>query len=252
MNTKSIEKALLQLEISDLGIKTYILLCKTPGINITQISIELGTYRQKIYEALDALAQVGLIEKLGEKISLKSPVILKTLLKTKQYELNKATLDYEDTLPELLSNYFQEGKNPSIKIYDGTNKFRYLFNIILDELQAGGNILSYNEGDDLYESMDMDYYFNVWIPKRVGKNIFIKILANGDNSKYHQEKPNDKKMHRDSKILTNNRQDKGCYWIAGNKIILWDTATPKAILIENNLLADLMAKQFELIWDNIN
>ena len=59
-------------------------------------------------------------------------------------------------------------------------------------------------------------------------------------------------MNRDSKILSNSMEDKGCYWIAGDKIIFWDTATPKAILIENNLLAGLMAKQFELIWDQIS
>lgn len=251
MNLKTIERALKELGLSTVAIDTYLLLSKNQQLNITDISIQLGTYRRKIYEALDLLQEIGLVEKNKEKIVLKSPVVLKTLLRSKQYKINKATIEYEETLPELLSNFFQEGKNPSIKIFDGNNKFRYLFNTILDELDNGGKILSYNEGDDLYESMDMDYFFNIWIPKRVAKNIFIKILATSNNTKFETELYRNKQMLRETKQLSNTTT-KGCYWIAGPKIILWDTATPKAILIENVLLADLFRKQFELIWDGIS
>ncbi|MBC7472349.1 MAG: hypothetical protein H7196_03775 [candidate division SR1 bacterium] len=50
----------------------------------------------------------------------------------------------------------------------------------------------------------------------------------------------------DIKHVTN-----GCYWIIGQKVILWDAVTPKAVLIDNLVMVGLIKSSFDMIYDNL-
>ncbi|MEI6729041.1 MAG: helix-turn-helix domain-containing protein [bacterium] len=251
LQTKIVE-AVIELGLTEFEAKIYALLVDLKNPTVTELCTQTGSYRRKVYEALEALNQAGLIEHTSDysrNIKVKSPVVLDTLLKSKQYELNKVSLNYQDLLPQLLSNFFTEGKEPQIQVFDGLNKFKYLFNTLLDQVENDTEILSYNEGQDLYDILDLNYFLNIWVEKRISKKVFARVLANGGSQAATKEKQRDKEKYREVRMLANTVENKGCFWILGSKIILWDTATVKAVVIENKLIADLLSQLFEGAWN---
>jgi len=249
MLSKNLKNALSELGLDSENINVYEQLLTLKKPTITEISGNIGTYRRKVYEVLENLFEVGLVEE--NHLVPKSPVIIATLLKAKQYKLNSSLVGFQDELPNILSSFFRQGRSPDIRVFDGINKFLYLFNTILDEIENHQEILSFNEGDDLYEVWDLDYFLSYWIQIRVKKGVNIRILANSENTTSKKELPKDKILLRQTKFLKKNKAEKGCYWVFGSKIILWDTATPKAVLIDNTLLATMFRAQFEIIWEAI-
>lgn len=251
LQTKIIE-AVIELGLSKFEAKIYALLIDLKNPTVTQLCTQTGSYRRKVYEALEALNQAGLIEHRSDysrNIKVKSPVVLDTLLKSKQYELNKVSLNYQDLLPQLLSNFYTEGKEPQIQVFDGLNKFKYLFNTLLDQVKNDTEMLSYNEGQDLYDILDLNYFLNIWVEKRIAKKVFARVLANGANQAATKEKQRDKEKYREVRILNNTAENKGCFWILGTKIILWDTSSIKAIVIDNLLFAKLFRELFDKVWN---
>ncbi len=126
-------------------------------------------------------------------------------------------------------------------------KFTYLLTTILEECSDGVEMVSFNENNDIYSIIDAKYFFEIWVEKRIGKSIFNRILSHNKNTFVNEQKNLDSEKLRKCKILPVSSPDQGCYWIIGNKIIFWDTFTPKAILIENKALAMVLMFNFELV-----
>ena len=255
MLQKKIVEAIVELGLTEFEAKIYTILIDLKKPTITQLCTQTGAYRRKVYEALESLNQAGLIEHTSDysrNIKVKSPVILDTLLKSKQYELNKVSLNYQDLLPQLLTNFYSEGREPQIQVFDGLNKFKYLFNTLLDQTPENTQMLSYNEGQDLYDILDLNYFLNIWVEKRITKKIFARVLANGDNHTAKEQKAQDKDKFREIRLLKNTSTNKGCFWVIGTKIILWDTTTIKAVVIENQLISQMFYSLFESVWKNGN
>jgi len=251
LQTKIVE-IVSELGISQFAGEIYAHLVELKNPSITELCIQTGSYRRKVYEALEELKQAGLIEKENDysrKIILKSPVVLDTLLKAKKYQLNKVSLEYQDLLPQLVSNFFEDPKQLSIQVFEGTNRFKYLFNILLDQTDEGLEMFSYNESQDLYDILDLDYFLTIWVEKRITKKIFAKVLANSKNQFADFQKKFDNQKYREIRTLKNSHQTQSCIWLLGNKFILWDTFTPKAVMIENQAMSTLFKEMFESIWD---
>jgi hypothetical protein len=183
------------------------------------------------------------------QIKVSSPAIVFTLLKQKQYEINRSVVDLQEELPHILANFFDQKTSLDVKVFDGENKFSYLLTTILDECADGVEMVSFNENNDIYNIINFKYFFDVWVEKRVSKRIFNKMLLHPKNTTYTKDqKAIDGLKLREGKHLPSSLSDQGCYWIIGSKIILWDTVTPKAILIENKVLAEVLKSGFELVW----
>ena len=257
MIQNTLHKSLAQIGLDDNQIKIYSLLLENNNFNVTDISRESGLGRNKIYDILKELAQLGLIDHtkdFGRKILLKSPSIIGTLLKNQKYQLNHTINDFESILPNLITSYFETKTEPEIKIYEGVNKFVYLMNLILSESQNGDELLSFNESQNLWDIVDFRYFETVWINGRISKNIFAKILLRDDLSQREfllHEITLDSTKFRQMKILKNSPVVNGCYWIIGNKVIHWDTLNAKAVLISNSTIANNMRLNFELVWNQI-
>jgi sugar-specific transcriptional regulator TrmB len=250
---KNLTTSLEKLGLSKLSSDIYMELVSSPDISISDLCLSTGQYRAKIYESYEELKAIGLIERNNDftrKIVVKSPSVVTTLLKQKQFDITNSLVDLQAELPFILANISPSQKHLSIRVFEGTNKFNYLMTTILDECSEGEVMVSFNESDDLYEVIGNDYFFNIWIEKRIRKNIFNRILHNPKNSFIKMETPKDEAKFRRTKVLTHGYQANGCYWIIGKKIILWDTVTPKAVLIENEVMSRLMKASFEMIWDD--
>jgi hypothetical protein len=254
MQYKQLSQSLEKLGLSELAITIYIKLVLQSGISISELCLSTGQYRAKIYECYEELKEIGLIERNNDftrKIVVKSPSVVATLLKQKQFEIANSLVDLQVELPFILANISPLQKNLSIRVFEGTNKFNYLMTTILDECSEGEEMMSFNESNDLYEVIGSNYFFEIWIEKRIQKKIFNRILHSPKNSFVKSETPKDADRYRTSKVLSHKYTANGCYWIIGKKVILWDTVTPKAVLIDNIVMADLMKAGFDMIWEGI-
>ncbi|MEM1312446.1 MAG: helix-turn-helix domain-containing protein, partial [Patescibacteria group bacterium] len=184
MRYSDLKNALTQIGLDPLSIKIYLILISAKKqTGISDLANDLGVYRQKIYNALEELYKYNLVlrtAKFSRNIEAKSPRIVYSLLKKKQYEINKTTVTLKESLPDLITSFSSLGREPSVRIFDGTNKFIFLLATILDEISIDDQILSYNENNDFYKVVNYDYFFDIWIEKRVSKKIPIKILLNSD------------------------------------------------------------------------
>lgn len=246
----------LQLPLSQIGldqreINTYLIINQNPIITVSDLSRETGLGRNKVYEILKKLSDLGLLEypkDYGRKIILKSPNVIGTLLKSKKYDINSTIQNFEENLPSLITNFYDYKKEPEVRLYEGSNKFVLLMNQVLQEAENGIEMVSFNEGDDFYEIVDINYFLGIWIEERAKKNIFNKILVTHNNSLFQKHSPQNEIKLREMKTLPN-QNNKGCYWVIGNKVIHWDTINAKAILISNQSIADSMKLQFQIVWD---
>ena len=248
MNDEFIKELFGAFDLDEFDAKTYIYLLETSDNNISNIAQQLKTYRVKIYRSLEILKKRKLI---NDDLSAKSPKILKSLLKQKQYQMSSQFRKFEEYLSKLEDNYEMPSKQIFSKTFEGVNQFVNLFVTILDSVADGVEMLSYNESNDLYKILDTNYFFEIWVQKRVSKNIFNRILVNPNNKYFDTEVKKDSKLLRTTKKLDlKSANQNGCYWVIdSSKIIFWDTEVPKAILIDNSLIGSLLTQQFNQIWD---
>jgi predicted transcriptional regulator len=255
MKNNKLNIALQKLGLDKLSIALYEILIDNSNLSITELCTQTGQYRAKIYEALEELKKFGLVERENDfkrQLKVSSPTLVFTLLKQKQYEINRSVVDLQDELPYILANYFNQKNALDVKIFDGENKFTYLLTTILDECPEGTEMISFNENNDIYNIIDAKYFFDVWVEKRISKKIFNRIFLHPKNSFINSQQPLDQVKFRQTKILPNSQTDQGCYWIIGSKIIFWDTVTPKAILIENKVLSEVLKTNFYQAWERID
>ena len=253
MLQNKINAILSLLGLNQFEIQMYIFLLNNKKANITTICKQFGAYRQKVYTALESLQKLELIEKhndFSRKIIIKPPSILATKIKKKQYEINNAELVFEELLPELMGGFQAQESYSHIQIFDGLNRFRYLFSTILDDaLPEDKELLMFNEGDDMYETLDVNYFLNIWVEKRVKKGIYAKILTNAKNSVAKDEVQKNNQKFRESRVLSTSFNASGCFWVLGSKVILWDTLQRRAIVLKGSSISDFYKNIFYSFWE---
>jgi len=248
-----LEKSLKELGLSNFQIQLYSLLIKKEDLNIMQLAKELGVYRLKVYDALEELRQLNLIQKesnYSRKITVEPPSKIVNLLKRKESELSQLNLSLSEYLPTLQNEYYSSRKQPVIKVYEGKTQFINIFHQVLEELEVDDEILILGEGQDFYDIIDFEYYFSTFREDRIKKEIKAKVLWKQpillDIKKLIST---DSKELRKSKILPVSFSSPGGVWITKNKVINWTTVLPKAIVIQDQNLVVYYRELFESYWN---
>ena len=249
-----LSNTLQKLGLSPLAIQVYETLVKLPDANIKQIADKIGVYRLKIYQALDELVEIGLIvrgEDYSRIIELSPPSKLMTIVRMRETEMNRTAEDLSKILPDLQSQYYSKGREPITKIYQGKKEFTQIFHQILEETKSGDEMLIFSEGQDFYDIIDIEYFKENWLKPRVKKNVFVKILLRSDNPEIHYMVTNDKADLRQTKILPDSFKSLGAVWVCGNKILNWNTAMARVIVITDSTMAKFYKDLFEIVWNRI-
>jgi sugar-specific transcriptional regulator TrmB len=231
----------------------YELILQDRNLSISQLAQKLTTNRMFIYRNLEVLENKGLLEKRNawEKgFKPTNPSIVASLLKQKQLELNKAITNFDQYLPEILTNWYSF-LEPTFKTYDSKDKFWLLFNTLIDKAPENSIIYEIGSGQDFYNIVDLDYWDNVWRPKRLKKNISGRILARNDDPHFTKSQIKTE-FKRDWKFLPPSFKSIGSIWVVSNTIILWDTFNGKAFEIQNTTLANLLVATFEALWESVD
>ena len=248
---ENLRKAILAVGLSELDAEIYLKLFffRKEKLNVLKLSKILNVYRLKVSESLKKLEEVGLVElDQNNKIIVNNPKILTTMLKFNQIEIQKTQNQFEDILPSLLSSYYTEDVRPSIKVYEGVDRFIQLFNQVLEDTLPGSEIYFLGEGEDFYQIVPFEYY-RVWGQKRIQKNIKAKVLAKNLNQKIMDiDSLNDVEL-REMKFLPSKFSSLGCVFIFNDNVVNWNTSLPRGVLIQDNQIASFYKNLFSVIWD---
>ncbi|MEI6729517.1 MAG: helix-turn-helix domain-containing protein [bacterium] len=252
--TSLLNKALQQLGLQDLEIGVYEFLLQERKLNIKHLATKFATNRVRIYQTLDKLQSEGLLtytKGVSREFNLEPPTKIQGMLKFKEVEASRISQDFNQYLPDLLTNFFSYNQKPTFKIYEGKAQFMGIFNQLLDELKPGDCIMALGEGEDFNEIVYVDY-FREWMKQRIAKKLRVKILGRQQNSFLKEIHPNNDKEFRELKFLPPHfKLSEGNIFILKHKIIIWNTIQVQAVVIENKAIAQFFVGIFEGIWATI-
>lgn len=251
MYSKTIFQSLTDIGLNQLESQLYFELLNNPRISITDLASNLGVHREKIYFAQEKLINLGLANypDSGKKIVVESPDKILTILKQKKSHFARSEKDFVDILPDLLPLYHSDTRRPTIRMYEGDDQFLGLFDQFI--LEAKDEILCFTNPEFFHSVVSMDY-LDLWIKKRVAKNLKIRIISTFTNfQRYHSDK--DTKELRNIRFLKSSKNTfKGSFYISGNRISMWNPLIPKAIAIQDKIVVDTFKFMFEEIWSSLN
>jgi predicted transcriptional regulator len=249
MQTDILYKSLLEIGLSEYATRVYLEILTNQKISITKIAQNLQTNRVKIYECLGELRILDLMQK--DSLIIEPPSRVVAILRHKEIQTKRLSDDLSEILPSYLSDYYATAKKSKVKIYEGKNEFIKLQNQSVDELKDGGEILIFAEGLEMYDVID-PYYYNIELSsRRKRKNKTARIIASYDNDILVSKANRNEQLDRQVKILPKGFSSLGTIAIYDNRIINWNTVIPRAIMIEDEVMAQVYKDIFNFFWERL-
>ncbi len=249
MQSDLLSKSLSKIGLSKLASQIYIELLSVPTQKVAQLAQKFRVHRPMIYRGLAELRDLGLMS--FESLEIEPPSRVVAILRHEEIENKRLSDDLSDILPSYLNEYYSSQKISKVKIYEGKNEFVKLLNQCIDELQPNGEVLWLCEGMELYDIID-PYYFNFELAsRRKKKGNKARILASYDNSVSTSNQNKNELIDRQVKILPKKFTSLGTIGIFGNKIVNWNTVVPRAIMIEDEVMATVYRDIFNYIWNSL-
>lgn len=228
----------------------YELLLKNKQPTITFLAEKLQVHRDKIYKSMDKLELLGLIQKESDysrEIFVEPPATLFALLKHKRSQTDQILESFETVLPEMQTNYNNIKKHTTVKLYQGQDSFVQIFDKFIEEAQD--EILCYCNPSYFHEIVSVNY-LRMWIERRLKKNLKIRIISTKNTSEEFELFESKDKL-RQIKFLPENIDFKGTFYLVGSKIVTWNPVLPKAVAIEDIVIAQTYRSMFEFIWETL-
>ena len=249
MQTDILFKSLVEIGLDSTSAQVYLEILGDNTLTITNIAKNLRTNRVKIYECVENLRKVGLMSK--ESLVIEPPSRVVAILRHKEIQTKRLSDDLSEILPSYLNDYYAKSKQSKVKIYEGRNEFIKLQNQSVDELKDGGEILIFAEGLEMYDVID-PYYYNIELSsRRKKKNKTARIIASFDNDILVSKANKNQELDRQVKVLPKGFSSLGTIAIYDNRIINWNTVIPRAILIEDEVMAQVYRDIFNFFWDRL-
>ncbi len=249
MQSDLLSKSLVKLGLSKLAVLVYTDLLSDPTQKVAQLALKLRVHRPMIYRALTELRNLGLMS--FENLEIEPPSRVVAMLRHEEIENKRLSDDLSEILPSYLNEYYATKKTSKVKIYEGKNEFIKLLNQCIDELQPDGEVLWLSEGMELYDIID-PYYFNFELAsRRKKKGNKSRVMASYDNSVSTSEQNKNEMIDREVKVLPKGFSSLGTIGIFGNKIVNWNTVIPRAIMIEDEVMAGVYRDIFNFFWERL-
>ena len=249
MNNEIIYKSILALGLSDLAAKIYLCLFEISNPTITDIANNLKLHRAKVYESMQILLEKKLIQAdltKKAKYSVVSParILSQISVKTSQYQILFQELNRE--LPKLETEYFKsKPKDNILQIHDGENEVNQLVFDMYNQVKK--EVLFLGNADAYSVSIGMRRLEQLAI-QRADKDIAIKVLATNFNRFWHHQSSEDEVLKRQVRKLPDGFSSLDSFHIFDSKVVIWNTAVPRGILIEDEMTTEFFRNIFMSIW----
>jgi len=209
------------------------------ALNITK---KAGIQRTYFYDLSGRLIALGLLRQIkkGKKR------FFTALEPDKLLDLEEKKLkNLKGALPQLKSLFNTKGQKSKIFYYEGIEGMRYIIN---DSLSFGGEVLFFETPHIV--ALDQQKLLKEYIKKRIALGIKVRVI--GEMSpEILNLKARDKNEMRETRILPKNIFSSDVeIGIYGNRIYIIDFKNEFGFIVEDNNIAHVLKKLFEIIWNS--
>lgn len=247
MNEK-LESLLKKLNLSENEAKVYLAALDLGPTTITKLAAKAGVERATVYALLERLREKGLAAEdakdYSRDVQVEAPDKLVWLIKRKKRLLAEEEHELNELLPDWLSQVNARGKQPKVRFYEGKEQFINVFDSALEEAK---DKMYFFGAASLFVDLISYQFEKDWIKKRVRKNIHIDILVH-KTSLTEQFKSDDKKEKRTTRFLPADMKFEGSFMLWSHKVAFWNPIIPLAIVIEDQVVADMLQAVFKGLW----
>ena len=227
---ESLEKA----GLTRVEAKVYMALIDLGSSLAGQISKKSGIHRRTIYDALDRLAEKGLISYIVRNnrkyFEAANPSRILDLEREREEQI-------KIELPELINLFAKTKAKEETLFYKGKDGLKTAFE---DQISEGKEVLVIGASAEASEILQ--FYFKWYNKKRQEKKIHIKFIANIEaKGKIKAPLSEIRYLPELGPAAINIYADKV-------SIILWSKERPLAIIIKNREIADSYRVFFEQMW----
>jgi len=229
-------------------------ICLESGmIGATSLAQKTGISRTSVYDVLKSLMKNGLVvesQKNGVKFFVvQKPEKIELLIEEKQKEV----LIAKTALETFKNEYYANGKSfkPRLQMFEGQEELRQMMKDMLLYRDITAYVLWPVE--KIIKLLGHDFY-QEFHKKRAERNIQIKVIWPNSQvavrTKYDFLK-NDKELKREIRLAPKNIDFSLGYAIYANTVRFISSQKENyGFLIESQEMAEMMKKQFEIIWEN--
>ncbi|MCK9378755.1 MAG: BlaI/MecI/CopY family transcriptional regulator [Candidatus Moranbacteria bacterium] len=189
-----INDKLKALGLSDKEIKTYLALLELGEATVAEVAKKAEIKRTTTYLTVESLVEKGLVSGLRKKkkqyYSAEDPRLLGAKMDEKKKMLEQA-------IPELLAIANFLDKKPKITFYEGMEGIKSVYRDTL--LYPDQEMLAW-VSEEAFHFLDEDFV-NYYIPERVSKKIWVKVIA-PDTPEIREYRKNDQKTLKQTRLIS--------------------------------------------------
>jgi predicted transcriptional regulator len=237
------EKDLQTLGLDEKEAKAYLALLELGEGSVGQLASKSDIKRTTLYDVIDSLKHKGLLgmSKRGKRTVYvaEDPRVLEEHLEEKRHRLKKL-------LPELLSiANFLENK-PKIRYFEGDDGIKEVYK---DTLNFPRQEMLAWVSEEAWEFDDQEFLFGYYVPKRVAKKIWVRVIA-PDLPRMYDYQNDDQKSLRQTRLIPAEKfplpVEIDLY--GHNRIAVMAFAEKLGLIIESEKIYTTLRSIFEMSW----
>jgi sugar-specific transcriptional regulator TrmB len=247
---EKVEKALLQLNLTEKEIATYVSLLELGASSVQNISRQSGINRVSIYEAIDELKVKGLVSesRKGKKklFVAENPDSILDLIHAQKNKLHAEEHNLQNAiLPLLKAINVRQVDKPQIKFFEGADGINRVYDEYILKEKACINCGSYETATKVISFEDEEKY----IQEVKERKIFYRMILE-DTPLNHQFSEMAKGIAH-TKFLPLETKVSADIVVAGPLVALISYDKKSATLIEDASIAASMKMYLDFMWERL-
>ena len=240
-----LETVLSEVGLSEKESSVYLALLQLGRSSVTPISARSGVKRTSIYNFIDRLVALGLVEKTEER----GRTLFHALPPSRLLELQRQRLrELEQALPRFLSLYNVSDHKPRISYFEGPEEMK---NIVREEPRCTREALYVWPGEDVMEMIGGAAFMTEIDRARVAAGVWIRTVRFRDKDIPYPTSAHGEKFKRELRFAPPSvRVSMGMGVYDTGKVGFFTSRRESfGILIESHELSKMMRVFFELLWE---
>lgn len=248
---ENLTKALLQLNLTEKEIATYLVLLENGSLTVRDIARQTGINRVTTYTAIDELKSKGLVaeSRKGKRklFVAENPETLKNLLKEKEERLAKETASLENIiLPALKAININQANKPQIKFFEGADGINRVYDEYILKEKDCINCGSYETATKVITFKDEEKY----IQEVKERKIFYRMIL--EDTPLNRKFGAMAKGIAHTKYLAPETKISADIVVAGPLVALISYDKKSATLIEDESIAQAIKMYLDFMWERLH
>ena len=241
---------LQKLSLSPSEAKTYLAVLDAGELRVAEVAKIIGHTKMAGYLAVRALIEKGLlgeVTKGGHKyVVAEDPDRLLLRLKEEKNRLEQQESNLGQLLPELEVLYHSAKVKPGVRVYEGLEGLKTVYEDTLKTLKPGDSFVAFGSADVAFAHLRV--YLVDYIARRVKKRISFRGIAPADKVSREYLAKNTAELREVRLVSAKRFPFKNEIDIYANKVAILSFQDQIGVIVESKQIADTQRAIFDLAW----